>query len=443
MTMRTRSLIGLIITSLVLCLCGQSFLEAQDKGDSLTIDQAVQTALSDNLTLRNARLDVVAANARIGSARSAGRLQIQGSGQYQRMSEIPEFRLPSPIPIPSPEVAILVQDNITGLIAIRQAVYTGGRVGAKVSIADAQFDAAVARLAAAEAQIALQTRVAYFNVLLRQGLAKSNEENLKAAKEQLDAATARFDAGTAPKFDVLRAQTQVSQAEQDLTQSRNRVETSQIQLNKVLGVPLGKGYVLSEPPEAAPPTKDIASLIEIAESQRAEMLAARAQVAAAESGIRLASSQLLPELDLVANYNMVQRTNPVQITNWTYLVMLSMPLVDGGKAKSDIEEARALRDEAQTNLEDTARLIEQEVRNAYLDVQTAHKDIETAKTRLAQATEAYDVANVRYESGVGTAVEQADAVATLSQARTNLDTARFNYIASYAALQRALGLITY
>jgi len=76
-------------------------------------------------------------------------------------------------------------------------------------------------------------------------------------------------------------------------------------------------------------------------------------------------------------------------------------------------------------------------------VQTAHKDIETAKTRLAQATEAYDVANVRYESGVGTAVEQADAVATLSQARTNLDTARFNYIASYAALQRALGLITY
>jgi outer membrane protein TolC len=50
---------------------------------------------------------------------------------------------------------------------------------------------------------------------------------------------------------------------------------------------------------------------------------------------------------------------------------------------------------------------------------------------------------VRYESGVGTAVELADALAALAAARTNQDQATFNYNTAYAGLQRALGRSTY
>ena len=438
--MRSRRLKANIGAWLLLLACSIGSWAAEDAPKSLTIEQAVQTALSDNLALRTARLQVQAAKARIGAAKSGQLPSVTVGGQYTHLSNLPTFVLPPPTPVSG---SIMVNDTIVGTAAARLALYTGGRVPSRVSGAEALYDASLGDLAAAEGRTALAVRLAYYNVLLQQGQTKSDEETLKAAKDQLDVATARFEEGTAPKFDVLRAATQVSTAEQMLTQSENGVETSRITLNQVLGVTLNQEHSLSMPPEFAMPSEDVESLIRTGESQRGELLAANAQLAAAKAGITLARSQVRPELDISANYQFPNKSSPVQTTGWTYMVTAAWPLYDGGKAMSDVSEARAVTEQAATNVEQVSRDIEQEVRNAYLDLQTARKDVDTAKARLQQATEAYDVSTVRYESGVGTAVEQADSLAALATARSNLNRAMFGLYASYSRLQRAIGRVTY
>jgi outer membrane protein TolC len=127
----------------------------------------------------------------------------------------------------------------------------------------------------------------------------------------------------------------------------------------------------------------------------------------------------------------------------TFSAIASLPIYEGGWISSNVSQAKSARDEARSNLEETLLEVEQVVRQQHLDLQTARRTISTAESRLAQAQEAYDISGVRYEAGVGTAVEVADALSTLAAARTNLDQARFNYNIAYARLQGALGLITF
>ena len=409
---------------------------------SLTINDAVRIALDKNNSVLLAREEVAAAKDRIGEARSESYPQIAVQSQYTHFSEVPVFELPSTTG-PSTIIALIPPDNIVSSISARQALYTGGKISGGISKAEALYDLSLSRLGTVRTQVALQTRQAYYSVLLNEALVKSATDNLSAAQKQLDDATAKFDAGTAAKFDVLRSQTQVSEAQQTLVQTKNQVEISRVALNRVVGSPLSTSYKLTDP-ELAPLPKDaVQTLIDAAERQRAEILSARAQVRATDYGIKVARSAGLPQLGLTVSGQKVQHENASGVSGWTFIAGVSQEIFDGGRIRSSIKEAKSLKGEAEINLADATQGVEQAVRQAYLNLQTARQTIDTATARLAQASEAYDVATVRYESGVGTATELTDSFAALTQARTSVDTSHFNYSILFATLQRAIGLSTY
>ncbi len=223
----------------------------------------------------------------------------------------------------------------------------------------------------------------------------------------------------------------------------NQAKVTEVTLNRLLGVPLEQPQRLIEPGLSAFPEEDLTALIDTAFRERAELLSARAQLAASEAGIKLAKSGRRPSFGILADYQTVLKETPVETTGVTFMATVGLEILDGGRISAEISEAQALRDEAQANLEESLRAVEQEVRQEYLNLKTAQQTLSTAQTRLAQAEEAHEVARVRYEAGVGTAVEVADALATLAAARTNRDRSRFNYNIAHAKLQRALGRAMY
>ncbi len=428
---------------LVFIISFASSLHAQEP-TSLPIDEAVRLALSQNPTLAAIRADTAAARARIDAARSGGLPQISVGAQYTHITSPGTFTIPSLQPNTTPvEISVGSADTLVGTITAQQALYTGGRVGGQISQAEANYDAALARQGTAEAQIAQQAREAYYGVLLGESSVTSASETLAAAQKQSSDAQSRFEAGVAARFDVLRAQTSLSEAQQNVTQARNQVENARLSLNRVIGVPQTSSYTLTNPELAPLPSDNVTILVETAERQRAEVLGSRAQVAASEAGISIARAEGHPEIDVSANYQAVSNASSVQGSGWTFLISGNLSLFNGGKTRADVAAATSLTEQSRANLTDTLQAVEQDVRQAYLNVQTARTNIDTATARLAQAADAYDVATVRYQAGVGTATELADALAQLASARTNLDGARYNYNIAYARLQRALGFITY
>ncbi|MHB1000899.1 MAG: TolC family protein [Armatimonadota bacterium] len=433
-----------LIIVLIIFTCASVFAQEPPAASTLTIDEAVRIALENNPDLRAARRQADAARARVDAAESGRLPQVDASVDYRRVSETQSIEIPSPDPdVPPRTIEIGNQDSLVGTVSARQSIFSGGRVSAQISRAEALAAYAESRVNTTEAQLAFQVRQAYYSVLLNLSLVRSAEQDLAAARSQLSAATARFEAGTAPRFDVLRAQTQVSEAEQSLVEARNQVEITQVTLNRLLGVPLSNRYTLAEPQTAPFPSQDMQSLVTTALDQRSEVSAARFQVTAAESGIRIARSERLPDISVAASYQVTGQDNFAQTSGLVLSANASLPIFSGGRISANISEARSLTDEARANLEETTRAVEQDVRQTWLDLSTARQTIETARVRLTQAQEAYDIAVVRYEAGVGTAVELADALATLTAARTNLDRAVANYNITYARLQRALGVTLY
>lgn len=410
----------------------------------LTIDDAVRRSVARNLTVQAARERIDQAHARIGIVRSGRLPSLELRAEYDRVPGGAPFVIPSLGPgVPAQTVSISPTENTITSIQARQAIYSGGMLSARMSQASALYDVALGGLAATEAQTALQTRETYYNALLAQSLIASQEQNLSAAKQHLGVAQDKFEVGTAAHFDVLRAQTTVSEAEQSLEEARNQARSAILNLNRLIASPIAADQQLVQPPMLPFPADDVDAMVKKALDQRGEVLAARAQFAAQEAAIEVARSERRPQIAVTAGYQKVNRESPVLSSGLTFTATANLPIYEGGRIKSNISQAKSARDEARSNLEETLLEVEQDVRQQYLDLQTSRQTITTAGTRLAQAQEADQIATVRYEAGVGTAVEVADALATLAAARTNLDRARFNYNTAYSRLQRALGLVTF
>jgi outer membrane protein len=424
---------ALFITILCLIL----FPAAAQECPRLTVADAIRTAVSGNPLLDAARRRALAARADIGSARADLFPQVDVQAQYTHESAPASIQIPG-----TPQtITVGVSDSTVTSITARQYIYTGGRLPALISQAEALYDAAVAQLGSAEADTALQVRQAFYNVLLAQANVIAQERNLSAAQSQLRDANTRFEAGVSARFDVLRAETQVSQAEQSLLEARNSVETAFVALNRAMGVPQSRRWTIVDPGLAPLPAEPLPDLVAAARRGRGEVLAARAQAAAQEAGINIARAEGLPTLSIAASYNIVSTQNPFQNSGWIISATAALNLFNGGRTRADVSAAQARTEEARANLEDVTQGVEQDVRQSYLNLVTSQRTMDTAETTLRQAEEAYDVATVRYQAGVGTATELADALAQLAQARANLNQARYNYNIVWARLQRALGRI--
>ena len=424
---------ALFITILCLIL----FPAAAQECPRLTVADAIRTAVSGNPLLDAARRRALAARADIGSARADLFPQVDVQAQYTHESAPASIQIPG-----TPQtITVGVSDSTVTSINARQYIYTGGRLPALISQAEALYDAAVAQLGSAEADTALQVRQAFYNVLLAQANVTAQERNLSAAQSQLRDANTRFEAGVSARFDVLRAETQVSQAEQSLLEARNSVETAFVALNRAMGVPQSRRWTIVDPGLAPLPAEPLPDLVAAARRGRGEVLAARAQAAAQEAGINIARAEGLPTLSIAASYNIVSTQNSFQSSGWIISATAALNLFNGGRTRADVSAAQARTEEARANLEDVTQGVEQDVRQSYLNLVTSQRTMDTAETTLRQAEEAYDVATVRYQAGVGTATELADALAQLAQARANLNQARYNYNIVWARLQRALGRI--
>lgn len=125
--------------------------------------------------------------------------------------------------------------------------------------------------------------------------------------------------------------------------------------------------------------------------------------------------------------------------NWSVTLAVTLPVFDGGVTEARIREAR-LRLEQLTVLEaQMKQRVQLEVRRAWLGVEQSNAQLVTASAAVGQAREADRIARLRYEAGVGTALDVLLAQAALAQAELALATARFQYTLSRISLGLAVG----
>ena len=401
------------------------------QGQTLTIDEALRIAEQNAFGIRLAKSDVEKTRQRVAEARGLLGPQVRVDTNYTRNSK--EVRqngtVFQPLNQASSQIIVSMPFDVTGVL----------KKG--LSASSKAIDVAKENLAAERNDLRFDVRAAFFDVLQAQAQVKVFEESLGTAKTAQKNAELEYQQGAKAKVDVLRFQTQTQQAEADLISANNGLALAKNAFNNALGRPIETPFELAEPAAVPQPAEDEAALVQIATSNRPELRAFRFNQEVLKN-IRMAEERgMLPSLNIagIHSRNWSGGGQTGENSSTFAQLNLSVPVWDSGVTRARVKAARQDEEQNKIRWEQTELAISLEVRQAMANLTNAKARLDAAQKQVEYATETYRLALVRYQAGEGIQLEVTDAQTELTRARTLLVSATYDYMTTYAQLQRALG----
>jgi outer membrane protein TolC len=249
------------------------------------------------------------------------------------------------------------------------------------------------------------------------------------------------DSGLVPAIDVVRANVQVQNQRQRAIAAENDFEKAKLQLGRAIGLPPGQAITLTDSMPYAPlPPVTLDTALKDAYEKRADFLAARDRVAAAEAGIRSARGELLPTLRLDGDYGTIGQTVDSAHPTFTIAATVRVPVFEGGRATGRRLEAEAELRSRQAELADLRGRIDLEVRTALLDERAASQQLDAARTTVTLANQELEQARDRFAAGVTGNIEVTQAQESVAGASESYIAALYSHNLAKASLARAAGV---
>lgn len=396
---------------------------------TVSLEEAVATALQRHPSLAASAKALDAAQARLVQARAGNVLQVGLNGSTA-FGTLTATGFPTTGGAPSATHDVSLSASLP--------IFDGGERAAQIAQAEAGVVAARAALEATRQDIALAAADAYFAVLRAMRVVEVREGALQSARRQVEQAEALVRAGTAARADVIRAQSVAATADADLITARSDVELFLASLRNAMGIPITQVIAVREPPEIliadVPPPEAAVEAVR----GRAEIRRAQSDIESSQAALRIAEIRAGLSVSAAANSSVQVSPNPGQV-GWSVSATVSYPLVDGGRTKAAVEEARANLDAARARAEVTTQQIQLQGFRAALTVQQTRARLEAVRVAAAAAEEAMRVAEGRYRAGVTILLEVLDAQVAATQARVTLVQTEYNLRQAAFALRHALG----
>lgn len=407
----------------------------------LTLEDAIETALLQHPNLRSVKGVRQAEEARLGEARSGYYPRLDLSADYRRATAnfAPSSRTGSSINlIGGSRTSNSSFNNYVAGLSLQQQIFDFGKTRAQVDSAIARLRASEWDESAARQEVIFDVKVAYFDLLETRRLVQVNDETVRQFEEHLEQAEGFFKVGTRPRFDVTKAEVDLTNARLDLIKAKNAAELARITLATAMGTP---GRPIGEMEdllafERFAVTEEEA--IQEAQAGRPEWHALLAKQRSFEASVRSARRTHFPVLSGSADYSYQGQRFPL-VWNWGVGLSLTFPIFSGYQTQSQIAEAKANLSQVEADAEVFRQSILLEVQQAYLSLIEADERVQTSGLVVRQAEENLALANGRFQAGVGTSVERTDAQVLLSNAKTSRIQALYDYRVAVARLERAMG----
>jgi outer membrane protein TolC len=283
--------------------------------------QAVQDGITAAKSLRYPRLDFSE-----GFTRGDNPVYVFGTLLTQRQFTAANFALGflnTPPPL----------DDFRTAFTATMPLYDAGQTSRLVRNAKLRAQSAQKGKDRTRQEVVLQVIKAFLNDLLAQENARVAKAAVEMTKGDLERAKARQESGLAVASDLLSAQVQLAQAEEDLLRAQNAAELAQAALNVAMGLP-------EDAPTSLRGSLSQASfVVGSLEDRQAKALATRPDYLQARlgrqqaaNGMRIARAEFLPKVNLFSSWEADnQRFTSRGGNNWAVGATLSFNLFDGGE----------------------------------------------------------------------------------------------------------------
>lgn len=396
--------------------------------ESLTLDEALATALKNHPQVVEARENVNSAEARTGQASASYYPQISIAADWNKgrsfLTALEQVR--------STEVT-------TGALYLKQTIYDFGRTAGAVEAARHNREAAEKNLVVTRHDLVLRVKSAFYLLLAAQKQAKATAETVKAREEVYRQAQEFFREGIRPKVDAARAEANLFAARTAMIRAVNNEALARIELASAMGRAEVETRPLAEPPADGTglPERQQAQLDAI--SNRPELQQLAALGSAARSALKSANSTYLPVLSGTASIGYADRDFPPGGNVWGAGLNLTVPLFSGFSSVEQVREATANMRAVEARNSNLRLQVAKEVESAWLGCQEASARVASTAKEVEAAEENRRLAEGRYQEGVGSIIEVTDAQSQALDAQTAQIQARYDYYTARAALDRAVG----
>ncbi|MBD2494945.1 TolC family protein [Nostoc sp. FACHB-280] len=336
--------------------------------------------------------------------------------------------------------------SFNGTAQLNYDLYTSGNRQATIKQAEEQLRIDELDVENQSREIELSVKTQYYNLQQADEQVRINQSAVANAQASLQDAQARERAGVGTRFDVLQAQVNLANAQQDLTNSLSNQQIARRQLGTLLSLPQSVDITAADTVALAglwQPTLE-QTIVE-AFQNRPELRQQVAQRNIYEQQRRQAIAQVRPQVSLVTSYNLLDRFNDsVSVTDgYSIGLQASMNLFDGGAARARAAQAKTNIAIAETQFANQRDQIRFNVEQYYAQLRANLDNVQTSAVGLEQAREALNIARIRYQAGVGTQTEVIEAENDLTRAEGNRVTAILDYNRALANLQRTVSARTF
>lgn len=403
----------------------------------LTLDQALEVALSESNTIKIADMTVEKSGyAKKGSYASLYP-NISANGSYQRTLKKQVMVMDmggEPM-----EIKVGQDNNInTGVTASMPLVNAQLWQSLKLSALDVEM--AVEQARSSKVSLISQVKQAFYGALLAQESLELMQQIYDNAEKNYERTLQRYNVGKASEQEMLRAKVNLMNAEPSVSSAENVVTLSKWQLKALMGINLETEIdVMGNLDEYASELLLMDTPTDLRDNSTLQQFGI--QLKQLDATLKMQKYQYIPTLAASIGYNyMAMGNNKLSWhPNSTASLSLSIPIFDGFSKHFNIKQTQKAIDMMNLQKEDTERNLRIAMKNYTDQMELCLKNFDAAKNTVDLAQKSYQITEKMYETGKVTLVELNDAQLALTQSQLTIYQAIHDYMVAKASLDELLG----
>jgi outer membrane factor, OMF family len=340
-----------------------------------------------------------------------------------------------------------VENTLRAAVSVNYTILSSGQRAASIRTAEYQLQLAELDFERQRQQLRQIVANDYYDLQEITALNRVAVGAVANAQKNLNDTIATANAGIRTKFEVLQAQVQLANTQQNLTLAQGLRLSAQRQLAETLNIPVNTNIVASDQaePNGSWPLSLEESII-LALEKRVELPQLLLQRDIAKQRIIIERAALKPQLSSFATVaasgsSVRNATSDGFEGGMDYQVGLrvSVNVFDAGDINARVRDQKKAIETAETQYANQKNQLRFEVEQAFSSLLANRDNIKTARGGVAQATESLALAQLRQQAGLGTSLEVLQAETDLTQAQGDLVSAILDYNRALTALDRATG----
>ena len=438
----------ILLTACTIGLILSHSAQAETNQPLYTLDQAIDTALSNNpeLSIMQARIDQ--ADAQLGQALAIFYPQIKTSLSYQYSNN------------PAQAFAMLISQrrlNMAGIdfnhpgfvedyrpqVTASYSLFRGGQDYYQSQAAQLGIETSELEKSATRNRLLSNVTAAFYGELAAIDAQKISLRTIEAVQSELEQSRVRFNAGALLKSDVLSLEVQLAEAKEADIQAKNAIEMAQNMLKTLLGLSVSDGFAINAALETPLPKAPAVfnELLTQALTNHPELKAAEKRILIAEKQVSAAQGAHLPRADAYVNYgsdskNLTYNSNQ---DNLSAGVMVEMDIFTGFSTQEKIKKAQHELTIAKETARQTRLRIDNQLKTAQLRLQEALSRAQVSALAVQASEEALRLVKEQRQAGVVTVTRYIEAEVARDKAHTRHISSRYDALRAEAELKQASG----